>query len=145
MPMRIRSRIISSESQAGPIVQMIFARRTRSATASGAGPEAGRFPSTRSSLRSFNLRIPLSNKHVNCLSQAGPSGSRLLTSQSASFGVYPRRRNFREAARKEHGIEFGANQHHQRDQVHPDQQRNAHTERTVDDAVVGIVLQIPSK
>jgi len=63
---------------------------------------------------------------------------------SASFSLRPRRRNLRETAREEHGIEFRANQDHQRDQVHPDQQRNAQTERAVDDAVVGVVLQVPS-
>src|SRR5208282_3106464 len=118
MPRRIRSRIVSSESQAGPMVQIIFARRMRSAASSGTGAEAGSFPSTRSSLLSF---------------------------KSASSGVYPWRRNFRETTWEKHGVEFGANQHNQRDDVHPEQQRNAHTERTIDDAVVDIVLQIPSK
>src|SRR5208337_4115787 len=78
-------------------------------------------------------------------SPARRSGSRLLTSPSASFGVYPRRRSFRETARKKHGIEFGANQHNQRDDVHPEQQRNTHPERAVDNAVIDIMLQIPPK
>src|SRR5260370_10974053 len=147
MPMRIRSQINSSESQAGPIVQMIFARRKRSATACGAAAETGKPPSTRSSFPSFKPRILSPENAVNSLSlsQARPGAIRPMASQSASFGIYLRRRNFRGTSRKKHGIEFGANQYHQRDQVHPYQQRNAHTERTVNHAVVRIVLQIPSK
>src|SRR5258708_5388627 len=56
MPATIRSRIISSESHAGPMVQIIFARRTLPATSSGR-PHAGTSPSTKSNLRSFNSQI----------------------------------------------------------------------------------------
>ena len=85
MPSRISSPMHSAESQAGPIVQTIFARRPQAAG-------SGTFD--------FMSAILVAN---------APLG-------------------FREAARKEHRIEFCANQHDQRDEVHPREQRDAHAQ-----------------
>src|SRR6266853_4197330 len=50
-----------------------------------------------------------------------------------------------QGSRKQYRIELRANQDYQRDEIHPHQQRNRHAQRTVDHAVVGIMLQVKAK
>src|SRR5260370_21831332 len=48
-------------------------------------------------------------------------------------------------AREQHGIEFRAHEHDQRDHVHPVEQSDRHSERAVDNTVIGVVLQVPAE
>ena len=63
---------------------------------------------------------------------------------SGSCGCW-RRRKFCQTAGVEHGIELGSDEDDEGDKVHPDEQGDADAKRTVDDAVVDVVLQIPAE
>ena len=48
-------------------------------------------------------------------------------------------------SREEHGIELRSDQHNKRNHIHPHQQRYANSQGAVEDAVIGVALQIPTK
>ena len=111
----ISSRIISSELLAGPMVQTILARRRRGAL----GRQRGWVAAPR------------------CLTLSDVCDPLRLGTE---FGM-----RSEEESRIAQSIELGADQHHHRDDVQPDQQRDGRGDRAVNDVVVGEVAQIEAE
>lgn len=145
MPKRSSSRMVDSELDAGPMVQMILARRP----AAGSVPSIVkstmidasallRSPETRSSLvlvKSVPRRaggLPVCSIGTNvCRACRVKLDFRRDSKREASLLRRLRARQFngrrfsQDGTREEHGVELGADQDHQRDHVHPHQQRDA--------------------
>src|SRR5262249_28244205 len=136
MPSFIRSRMHSSESQAGPIVQMIFARRG-GVTFSGEGE--GKWPATRAGLEAFKRGVPPGLQRCATTSTGaearqfacpyaalkGRSSTAMQTYLCLLIVIRLRGNDLHQGPGKKHGVEFGADQHDQRDEVHPDEQSDA--------------------
>src|SRR5215831_4797438 len=147
MPIRMRSRMADSVLQAGPIVQIIFAQRVSRAARLGALYSA-RSPKTKSNLPK---REALHRNHRSWFVRSESAFRAVLRLLSVELYIAIRLVGSRRAAQllqftsekcpwEKHSIELRADQNHERDHVHPDQQRYAEAEGSIEDAVICVVL-----
>src|SRR5258706_8524144 len=159
MPRRSRSRIAASEWQAGPMVQIIFARRAAGTWLGERDKGAGSWLEisfASSGLRIFNrlytqslglleelvvmleTRSLFENACPACQHgrSADPAFS-LLSGATNGNEFFPQH-----SSREEHGVELRPHQDDQRNHVHPDQQGDGGAERSVNNAVVSGGFQI---
>ena len=139
----------ASVLQAGPMVQMILARRgnglagrrriCRSAVACWSWNLSG------DSNRAFPFQVSCSLGHLQRQRRVQAAVSVRRVTSAARGPLISMSSLPSICARKQHGIEFRADQDHKRDHVHPHQQRDADPERAVDDAVIGEALQVPAE
>src|SRR6266496_3204246 len=143
MPACMSSRNAASVPQEGPMVQMIFALRSEFS----GGHKAG-LPVEFSVIRmSANIVTERCRSTLDCPDESDwiyvprrSAGSYSLGPRTAHTQLAPQQR-----PREQYRIELGADQDYQRDEIHPYQQRNGRAERTVDHAVVGVMLQIKTE